>query len=335
MSRLQRLEQAIRRNEPIPWPVGVALSALTPLTRLGMAWRHRQPKTRVDARVISFGNITAGGSGKTPAVIERARQEIAAGRRVAVLTRGYGAPGDPEPVLVSADALRPDLAREIGDEPTLILRSAPGVVVVKCADRVAGAKAAIRDAHCDTLLLDDGFQYVMLERDENIVLVDASNPFGNEALVPRGILREPLSALSRATAFFLTRCDATRDLTALEARLRALCPAIPIRRTWHAPAGFFRVCDGMEADPEPWRGHPVTALCGIGNPDAFFATLESLGLNLGERIVLRNHASVPPELLARSGPVLLTEKDAIRLPQAPENVHALRIELRNYAGNDP
>ena len=168
--------------------------------------RLQCPRTRVNARVISFGNITAGGTGKTPAVIERARQEVASGRKVAVLTRGYGSQSKES--LIVANESSEDLYLRIGDEPALIARKVPRAIVIKCADRVLAAKTAIDEHGCDTLIMDDGFQHVRLERDENIVLIDAANPFGNGHLLPRGILREPLHALKRATHFILTRCQA-------------------------------------------------------------------------------------------------------------------------------
>src|SRR5690606_37223327 len=184
MKYWERLAEDIRTGAPIPAPIALALTAATPLTRLGMALRRASKPVRVDARVISIGNITAGGTGKTPAVIERVKQELAAGQRVAVLTRGCGAaPSDATIALPGAQAaIQPE---RVGDEAALIGRHAPEALIVRDADRIRGAHAALAEG-CTTLVLDDGFQYVQLARDEDIVLIDATNPFGNGHLLPRG-----------------------------------------------------------------------------------------------------------------------------------------------------
>jgi tetraacyldisaccharide 4'-kinase len=323
----QALIDKIRRGESLPPLVGATLCAAEPLTRLGMWWRLRQPRTRVAARVISFGNITAGGVGKTPAVIERTRAELAQGRRVAVLTRGYGARRTPEPVWVEGDVTADDV-QSLGEEAALILRRVPRVAVVKAADRVAGAQTALEHG-CDTLILDDGFQFVMLERDENVVVIDASNPFGNGHLLPRGILREPLDALARATHVVLTRCDQAKDVDAVEQQVRAWLPEAPVRKTRHAPTRLWRVNDGQETPLETLRGQRIAAVCAIGHPEAFFKTLESLGAVISERHVYPDHATIPVDRLPASALVITTEKDAIRMHEPAESVYALGIDLQD------
>lgn len=329
MNILHGYAEKIRRGEDIPLPLALALSAAVPVVQLGMWRRLRGPRHRVAARVISFGNITTGGTGKTPAVIERARIEVAAGHHVAVLTRGYGSQKTPEPLIVPPGDANPDLADRIGDEAALLRYRVLEVTIVKSADRVAGAQAAIAYGGCDTILLDDGFQQVALERDENILVIDATNPFGNECLLPRGILREPLGAMHRATAILLTRCDQAKELPALEAWLHALCPGIPLRKTRHAPARLWRVADGAESPLETLQNTEITALCAIGNPDAFFKTLEALGANLRQQIPFPDHQAIPTEAIPEEGLVVTTEKDAMRLKSPPENVLALGIELQD------
>ena len=326
---LHRWSERIRRGEPIPMAAAAVLAAFTPVVRLGMWMRKRQPTVRVDARVISFGNITAGGTGKTPAVIERAIQEIAAGRKVAVLTRGYGAKQSREPIVFDG-AREAGVAYEIlGDEPALIVHKVLGVVVVKCADRVAGARSAIERCGCDTLILDDGYQQMRLERDENVLVIDAANPFGNGHLIPRGILREPIEAMRRATFILLTRCDQAASLEPLLETVRAMCPDAPIRRTRHTPKRLWRVADGMSAPLEELAGEPVKAVCAIARPEAFFATLENLGAVVTERIALPDHGAIPLEALAGPRPVIMTEKDAMRLVTSSNHVWALSIELED------
>ncbi len=325
MKALHSLAERIRRGDPIPLPIAGLLSAATPLVRLGMAHRLRRPRVRVGAHVVSFGNITAGGTGKTPAVIERVRCELSAGKRVAVLTRGYGTSQSRAPIAAESAAV--DLS--FGDEPALIARKAPGVVIVKGVDRVAAAQLALNAYGCDTLVLDDGFQYVQLERDENIVLIDAANPFGNGRLIPRGILREPVSHLSRATAVVLTRCDQVADVGPLQATVHRLCPDVSVRCTRHAPASLWQVSDGVPVALDLLQGASVCAVCGIGNPEAFYQTLEFLGAAITHRMAYPDHASIPREAFSGAKLVVTTEKDAVRLAAAPANVLALGVELRD------
>lgn len=328
MNSKKSLADRVRDGDPLPIPIALALSALTPVQRLGMAIRKLRPTQRVNARVISFGNITAGGTGKTPAVIERARKEIAAGHRVAVLTRGYAAPSGTRPYdSTGLGDLSPYAA--LGDEAALILEKVPGVVVVKNPDRVAGAQRAIT-LGCDTLILDDGFQQLRLARDEDIVLIDATNPFGNGHLLPRGILRELPSALARATHLIITRADQCADLPALQTRLRALAPQATLRSTTHAPVALRELATGEMHPLDILRGKAVTALCGIGNPNSFATALGALGATVNRLIAKPDHVSASGNELDDANIIVTTEKDAVRgdLPRR-NNLFALEIELRD------
>jgi len=323
------LAERIRRNEPISLPLAALLSAATPVVRAGMWLRHRRAAVRVDAYVVSVGNLTAGGSGKTPLVIERARRERAAGRKVAVLTRGYGSAPAREPIAAMADA-SDNLFTLLGDEAALIARKLPDVIVVKCSDRIASARTAIEQYGCDMLILDDGFQHVRLARDEDIVVVDARNPFGNGHLIPRGVLREPVAALRRATHVVVTRCDQAHDIEDLASRIRAVCPGISIRLTRHAPIGCWRVNDGSPCPLDMLCEGPVRAMCAIGNPEAFFDTLAATGAQMEERQAFRDHTEIPGSALAGSLPVIVTEKDAMRMRDVPGHVFALAVELEDW-----
>jgi tetraacyldisaccharide 4'-kinase len=287
----------------------------------------------VDAHVISFGNVTTGGTGKTPAVIERARKEIAAGHKVAVLTRGYGADRSGARMVVVEGREAAGMWRAVGDEAALIAHKVPDVIIGKCADRRMSARAAIERHACDMLILDDGFQYVRIERDENIAVIDATNPFGNGRLIPRGILREPVSALSRATHILLTRCDMAPDRAALVRELQRICPDTPIRQTRHKPTGLWRLCDGEGVGLELLRDVEVAAVCAIGNPDAFLSTLRSLGAVVKDAAVYRDHSLIPPDALARDRLVITTDKDAVHMESPPGNVYALSIELEDVEDN--
>lgn len=330
MPYFEHIAQRVRRGDPLPRHWDLLLRAATPVTRAGMALRFRKPVERVDATVISYGNLTAGGTGKTPAVIACVKEQLAAARRVAVLTRGYGSAKVAEPFAVPPDMPRAEIVRVAGDEPALIRHHAPECVIIKAARRAEGARRAIAEFGCDSIILDDGFQHVQLARDKNICLIDASNPFGNGHLIPRGILRELPDALRRATHIELTRCDQAADLDGLLAQLEALAPGIPIRKTIHAPVGLWRVCDGEPLVANAALDLPVTAVSAIGNPEAFHRTLAKLDFTLKATLSFRDHAAIPAEALQHEGLVVVTEKDAMRLGAVPYNVVALQIALRDF-----
>lgn len=327
MKRLDAIAERIRRGAPIPLPLAALLTAATPLVRLGMWRRSRLPRVRVPAHVISFGNVTVGGTGKTPAVIERARMAADDGKCAAVITRGYGSARIDEPAALDRALPYPVIAGQFGDEAALIARCVPGVQVVKSANRIAGARFAIEQLGCDTLILDDAFQYLPLERNEDVLVIDATNPFGGERLLPRGILREPLAAMRRATSVILTRCDQATDVDRIIARIREFCPDAPLRKTRHAPKRLWRVCDGQELSIDELRARKVNAWCAIGNPNAFFRTLEALGAVVVGRTAYRDHARVTA--IGAPGPhwVVVTEKDAVRLANPAPEVYALGVEL--------
>jgi len=325
---VNRLTDRIRRGEPVDGLLGALLEAVSWVQRAGMRRKLRQPRVRVNARVVSFGNITAGGTGKTPAVIERAELEVAAGHTVAVLSRGYGGARVAEPLVHPPHSV-PD-ARQLGDELALIARRVPQAWVVRSADRVAGARVAVEKG-CDVILLDDGYQSVALERDENVLVVDAENPFGSGHILPRGILREPLSAMCRATHVILTHCDQAKELDVTVAEIQRHCPAAPIRCTRHAPVALIRLSDGGTFAPDAFGEYPVAAVCAIGRPESFFAALEALGLGLVHRTALADHATIPPDLLSGPWMTIITEKDAARMEQVPEGVFALAIRLEDWA----
>lgn len=332
MSVWQTWAERVRRGEELPFPVAALLTAATPVFRAGMLARLMGPRVRVDAHVVSFGNLTAGGTGKTPAVIERACAEIKAGKRVAVLTRGYGAtPIGRGEVLVRTGGDTPeDLCASVGDEPALIAMKAPESLIVRSADRVAAARKAIEEFHCNVLILDDGYQYVRLERDENVLVIDASNPFGTGHLLPRGILREPIEAMDRASAMLLTRCDQADDLDGLLGVIEECCPGAPVRMTRHAPCALWRVSDKAQHPLEFLEGKEVTAVCAIGNPEAFLLTLESLGAVVAQHLSYPDHSEFPMGCLSPGVTIVTTEKDAMRIREAPPNVYALGVALEDY-----
>lgn len=323
------LTERVRRGDPIPLPLDLALRACTPAVRAGMALRRLRPTVRLDARVISYGNITAGGTGKTPAVIERVRQEADRGHTVGVLTRGYGSPSGSRPC-DSPEIAPAQFYEALGDEAALILRKIPECIVLKDADRVAAGRRAIERYGCDTLVLDDGFQYVRLAREEDIALVDATNPFGDGRLIPRGILREPVSALRRATGIVVTRADQAEDLDALLQQLARIAPGTPVRTTRHAPVRLTRASDSAEIPLDELRGREVVAACGIGNPESFAKTLRGLGGSIREIRAAPDHHALSLEKQTTDIPIVITEKDAVRASIQDENVWILEIELQDW-----
>lgn len=330
MTFSKRLAEKIRRGDPLPLPVHLTLAGLSPFYRLGMLSRSLSPKVRVDAYVISIGNLTAGGTGKTPAVIERAQAEVRKGKRVAVLTRGYGGETRDEVAVFHAGTLPANAAREYGDEPVLIATKVPESIVVRGKDRVRGARIAVEQHQCDTLILDDGFQSIALERDEDIVLLDARNPFGNGYLLPRGVLREPPTALSRATHVVLTRCDEVADISKSVEAVRLVNSNVSIRLTVHAATHFLSLSDGEELPLDAWRGQKVAIACAIGNPESFIHSIQATGAIVAEQYVFADHENFADRLPKIQLPLLLTEKDAVRISSPKMNAYALAIALRDF-----
>jgi tetraacyldisaccharide 4'-kinase len=274
--------------------------------------------TRFPCPVVSVGNITAGGTGKTPLVEFLARWFARKNFRIAILARGYGKVDD-------RGADDEDLATEMAIE---------NVVRLAGRDRVANGRKALADHRADLLLLDDGFQHYRVQRNLDIVTVDATRPFANGRLLPRGLLRERPAALRRADLVVLTRTDqaAPEELEALRATIG---PAV---ETVHKPVHVRSLWNRKKYGLEWLRGRSVYAFCGVGNPEAFRRTLESLGTPLVKfRSFVDHHVFTPQDLRRMNAEaqefmaevIVTTEKDAARvnaegfeLPLA-----ALRIEI--------
>jgi tetraacyldisaccharide 4'-kinase len=298
------------------WP-GRLLAPAAALYALATARRMRRAGWHAPIPVLCCGNLTAGGAGKTTVALDLAARLVARGRRVHILTRGYGgrAPG---PLLV--DPARHDAA-EVGDEALLLARIAPCHVA---ADRAAGARAAVA-AGADCLLMDDGFQNPGLHQDMPLLVIDGGSGFGNGKILPAGPLREPVArGCRRARAAILIGEDRTGALANLPGRL-------PILR-----AGLT-----MQDAAPLLAGRPALAFAGIGRPDKFFDGLRAQGVRLAACVPFADHHPYRPRDLRRllamasaHGAVLLTTpKDEIRLP-APvrPHVHAVGVHL---AWDDP
>ena len=300
--------------------------------------RHRDRTARLPARVISVGNITVGGTGKTPLVIFLAERLQKRGHGVAVLSRGYGrmtrhvhavpdgrdAPADPA---------------ESGDEPALMARRLDGIPVVVGKDRVSASRMCIQRYGSDMLILDDGFQHRRLGRDLDIVVIDAREPFGNRWLLPAGPLREPLFVLSRAGAVVLSRSDqagAGLEEIIREIRRRTAAPVFLAR---HRARDWIGIPENGTLPLESLAGRSCFAFSGIGHPDAFRETLRETGVDIAAFLRYPDHHRYRERDLKRvlreaekhgASAILTTEKDGVRIPRfwCPHiPVYALRIDF--------
>lgn len=290
-------------------------------------------KRRLPVPVISVGNITVGGTGKTPAVIAIAGLLRRNGRQPVILTRGYGRKDESAIEVLSGVADQPDRA---GDEPALLAARLADVPVVVGRDRFRAGMVACERFLPDVAVLDDGFQHLRLERDLNIALIDAADPFGNGRLLPAGILREPAGGLRRADIVVITRSDRARDLDGLRSWI-ARRTAARIFTARHAPVVLVDIASGETRAVKSLRGTPVFAFAGIARPEALFTLLTSLGTVLKGSASYADHYRYTKDDLATlfqrtadSGAVMLltTEKDGVKLRgMAPAGVWALRIDL--------
>ena len=263
--------------------------------------------------VISIGNITVGGTGKTPVTLLVAQELHRRGYRVAVLSRGYGGSLEGQVAVVSdgnALLLGPEQA---GDEPCLLARSLPGLMVVIGADRYRAGLLVLEQLKPDVLLLDDGFQHIRLHRDLNILLLDATRPFGNGWTLPLGLLREPRTAMKRADLILFTRCQPGQTVPDLD---------LPCCCSEHHLTGFHRLETGEELSLEKLQQGRVAAFAGIAGPATFFDGLRGLGMQLATTVALPDHTGYGAEQLAllerciaESEPdwLLTTGKDGVKL----------------------
>jgi tetraacyldisaccharide 4'-kinase len=284
--------------------------------RVRNAWFDRPRSVRRGLLpVVSIGNLAVGGTGKTPLARWLASHLQDAGEIPAIVSRGYGGHAGPGPLIVSTGSGPRVDARACGDEPFLLAKSLPGVIVVVGSDRVEGVGAAA-GAGATVAVLDDGFQHRRLARDLDVVVLDGRAPFGNGRLLPAGPLREPPGSLDRAGVVVLTRLTRNDGGAAATRRVRAAGFSGPIVRAGHRRLGF-RTQDGAASAP-PSR---AVAFCGIGDPDLFRRDLEAEGVTPVAFLAFRDHhrydAASWERLAGRaraSGvPLVTTEKDLVRL----------------------
>jgi tetraacyldisaccharide 4'-kinase len=300
---------------------------------------------RLGAPVISVGNVTVGGTGKTPCVAFLARLLRDAGHDVAILSRGYKreSRGRVE-VSDGKKILRPP--REAGDEPYLLALSCPGVRVVVDRDRCAAGRWLEARARVSAFILDDGYQHVRLARDLNLVLLDATDPTGGGALPPFGRLREPLAGLSRADAVIVTRSGQAFDAALVAQAIEKYCrPHTPVFHASHEVTGLRLIGGRGEAGPLPptaFAEQPVAALSGVARPETFISDLLALRMKIVLRRDFGDHHRYTREEFsefaaaaqsAGAAAIITTEKDAANLPTETLSgrglpVYASRIEFR-------
>ena len=271
--------------------------------------------------VVSVGNLTAGGTGKTPAVAALAKWALSEKLQVCIISRGYGGQYKSRVLAVSDGQRVLADSRLAGDEPVLLAREVPGSPVVLSRKRYLAGMYAHKTFGSGFYIIDDGFQHMQLERDFNLLLMDAAHPFGNGHLLPRGPLREPLDQLARADVFILTRVKNDSDGRSL-AFLKENYPRIPVFCADHVPDKVVFPCLDQVFSPHMLNEKRVVAFAGIGNPGAFRETLMEMGAEVVDFCGFSDHYSYKKEDLTRlvrlksqreAQYILTTEKDWMRI----------------------
>jgi tetraacyldisaccharide 4'-kinase len=319
-----------------PWLQRLGLRALAVPYGWGARWRNRlfdrgwKKSFAASVPVVSVGNLTLGGTGKTPCVEHLARFFRGLDRRVAILSRGYGATDGHN------------------DEALVLEENLPDVPHLQGADRVALAQVAVEELDSEVLILDDGFQHRRLQRALDLVLIDVTAPWGYGHLFPRGLLREPLGGLRRADLAVLTRCDLVgADVrAALRQTVRRLAPDVAVVETTHRPAVWIN-CRRTTQPLAALAGKDLAGFCGIGNPEAFRRTLTNLGAKLADWRVFPDHhgytrADVDSlRTWARHLPagvtLVTTQKDLVKIRLdrlGDRELWALQIQLQVVQGKD-
>ncbi len=310
-------------------------------------------------QVIAIGNLTTGGTGKTPVVEKFARELQNQGRTVAILSRGYRSKPPPLATRLTNTLLFRDVSTPprvvsdgksllldsdtAGDEPYMLASNLKDVVVLVDKDRVKSGRYAIEKFGCDTLLLDDGFQYWQLAgRRQDVVLIDCQQPFGNEHMLPRGTLRGPLSQLSRANYFFLTKSDG--NTTKLRERIAKHNSTAGIIECIHQPLYFEDVFTGEQKGLDFLKGKKVASLSGIAQPESFEQSLARMsGELVYSKAFMDHHRFTQQEILnvinrskkRQAEIIVTTQKDAVRFPKIDRRdlpIYFMRVEIKILTG---
>lgn len=272
---------------------------------------------KVEARVLSVGNITWGGNGKTPLTVRLARELKGEGKKVAVLTRGYGM-----------------------DEVKELQKKLPGVPVIVGRDRIKSAKEAIQKHGANYLILDDGFQHLRLHRDLDIITLNSTEPFGPGGLIPRGTLREPLENISRADIFVITKANiGNKNLHWIKQKINSIKPNAVIFEAMHKPLRFVEPLKNRTWATTEVRGRKMAAISGIGDPYSFEKMVELLGAEILLAARFGDHHEYTASEIkhfmkqcADSGlrEVVTTEKDYFRLKPVLDKLSADELKSVNF-----
>jgi tetraacyldisaccharide 4'-kinase len=328
--------------------------------RIALYRKSWKPQAFLGAQVVSIGNLTVGGTGKTPVVELLAKSLRDRGRKVAILSRGYKSkkldrvqkwidangkqiPGDRMPRVVSTGSALLLDSKFAGDEPFMLARNLDGVAVIVDKNRVKGARFAIGELQAETLMLDDGMQYLDLAHSIDIVLIDSHSPFGTGSLLPRGTLREPPRNLRRASYILITKCDGSSNAE-LITRIRKYNATADIIECAHGPIHLENLYT-REREPLSFLdGKWVGAISAIAVPENFERSLTSLGAKVEikrrfsdhHRFNRRDVDNFMQRCVERDMEIIVTtEKDAVRFPRPTEinvPIYFLRIEVQILEG---
>jgi len=296
-------------------------------------YEHRViAQKKVNCFVVSIGNLTMGGTGKTPTTLFLAQQYQSRGVRVGIVSRGYKGQYKESVVVVSDGITVLESPETVGDEPVLMAKRLNGVPIAVSRDRALGCQWLIDHFKVQVILLDDGFQHLRLHRDFNILLIDTTQT--NYDLLPKGPMREPLAAASRADVILLTRWDDSSSPFH-----RPFAATIPVIQTSFSPLELIHIPSGGTRPVSTLFGEPIVAVCGIGNPNAFIKMLEQLGAKICQTVFFSDHfyytaADIQKIESARktlgATSLVTTEKDAIKIERFSSvsiDIWALRIQM--------
>jgi 3-deoxy-D-manno-octulosonic-acid transferase len=350
-------------NDVVDWLVLAFLRILSVLYELGVSVKlslythHLLPTTKLNCCVISIGNITVGGTGKTPTAQKVALMIQKMGYRVVILNRGYRSHWQEKIGVVSDGKKIYMTAYEAGDEAFLMAKQLPGIPVVIGKERAITGQFAVDKFRAEVIILDDGYQHWQLYRDLDVVLVDTLNMFGNGSILPRGTLREPLKNLRRADLFLLTKCDQSSPISraTLCDSLHKYKPIAPIVESIHKPCDFIEIADWYKNDMtkalplETLKGQQVMVFSAIGNPSSFEQTMAAEGLTIVEAIRYPDHHDygmvemqyIMERAISKHVTALVTTgKDAVKIPTEFIYLHrevplyVLDMEIEITSGED-
>lgn len=310
---------------PLAVPYALAQQLRSRLYKSGLLKTRQLPRP-----VLSIGNITVGGTGKTPVTAYIARYLLDRGFKVVVLSRGYGGTLEGTTAVVSNGKQLFHAAEECGDEPLLLAKMLPGLMVVIGSDRHAAGMLAMEQLSPDIFLLDDGYQHLRLHRDLNILLLDHGKPFGNGWTLPAGLLREPLGAVERSDLVILTRCV---DNGPLPENLQGK----KVYKSRHKLADLLPLHGGETVGFEALRNKNILVFAGIADPEFFFAQLGKKGLKMIKTLSFADHAAYDDQAVALISEaaqaagadyLLTTEKDGVKLKLLPKALKQKTILAR-------